>query len=67
MGLLSNTAVLLQKEIQAEYRSHELLTTATVFILIVIVLFSLRLIRQARNRGNSDRACCGWLSCFPRR
>jgi len=38
--LFSNTAVLLQKELQAEFRSHELLTTASVFILIVIVLFS---------------------------
>ena len=40
MRLFSNTAVLLQKELQAEFRSHELLTTASVFILIVIVLFS---------------------------
>jgi|SRR6266850_1433335 heme exporter protein B len=40
MPLLSNTAVLLRKELQSEYRSHELLTTASVFILIVIVLFS---------------------------
>jgi heme exporter protein B len=38
--LLSDTAVLLQKELQAEFRSHELLTTASIFILIVIVLFS---------------------------
>jgi len=38
--LFSNAAVLLQKELQAEFRSHELLTTASVFILIVIVLFS---------------------------
>jgi len=38
--LFSNTAVLLRKELQAEFRSHELLTTASVFILIVIVLFS---------------------------
>ena len=40
MRLFSNTAVLLQKELQAEFRSHELLTTASVFILIIIVLFS---------------------------
>src|SRR6266403_30264 len=40
MSLLSNMAVLLRKELQSEYRSHELLTTASVFILIVIVLFS---------------------------
>jgi heme exporter protein B len=40
LPLLSNTAVLLRKELQSEYRSHELLTTASVFILIVIVLFS---------------------------
>jgi len=38
--LFSNTAVLLQKELRAEFRSHELLMTASVFILIVIVLFS---------------------------
>ena len=40
MKLLSDTAVLLQKEIQAEFRSRELLGTASIFILIVIVLFS---------------------------
>src|ERR1700719_3070071 len=40
MSLLSNTAVLLGKEIRTEYRSRELLTTTFVFILIVIVLFS---------------------------
>jgi len=40
LRLFSNTAVLLQKELQAEFRSHELLTTTGVFILIVIVLFS---------------------------
>ena len=40
MKLLSDTTVLLQKELQAEFRSHELLTTASIFILIVIVLFS---------------------------
>jgi len=40
MGLLSNTAVLLGKELRTEFRSRELLTTTVVFILIVIVLFS---------------------------
>jgi|SRR6267154_1122062 len=40
MKLLSNTAVLLRKEVHAEFRSHELLTTTSVFMLIVIVLFS---------------------------
>ena len=40
MRLFSDTAILLQKELQAEFRSHELLTTASVFILVVIVLFS---------------------------
>src|ERR1700681_4663555 len=40
MALLSNTAVLLDKELRTEFRSRELLTTTTVFVLIVIVLFS---------------------------
>lgn len=40
MSLLSNTAVLLGKELRTEFRSRELLTTTGVFILIVLVLFS---------------------------
>lgn len=40
MGLLSNTAVLLGKELRTEFRSRELLTTTVVFILIVVALFS---------------------------
>lgn len=40
MRLLSNTATLVAKEIQTEFRSRELLTTTIVFVLIVIVLFS---------------------------
>jgi len=40
MALLSNTAVLLGKELRTEFRSRELLTTTVIFILIVIVLFS---------------------------
>jgi heme exporter protein B len=40
MALLSNTAVLLGKELRTEFRSRELLTTTAVFVLIVIVLFS---------------------------
>jgi heme exporter protein B len=40
MSLLSNTAVLLGKELRTEFRSRELLTTTFVFILTVIVLFS---------------------------
>jgi heme exporter protein B len=40
MTLLSNTAVLLGKELRTEFRSRELLTTTVVFILMVVVLFS---------------------------
>jgi len=40
MALLSNTATLLGKELRTEFRSRELLTTTSVFILIVLVLFS---------------------------
>src|SRR3979409_1840248 len=40
MSLLSNTTLLLGKELRTEVRSRELLTTTVVFILIVIVLFS---------------------------
>ena len=40
MALLSNTAVLLGKELRTEFRSRELLTTTTAFVLVVIVLFS---------------------------
>ncbi|MGA2096812.1 MAG: heme exporter protein CcmB [Candidatus Acidiferrum sp.] len=40
MSLLSNTAVLLGKELRTEFRSRELLTTTFIFILTIIVLFS---------------------------
>lgn len=40
MGLVSNTAALLGKELRTEFRSRELLTTTGVFILVVVVLFS---------------------------
>ncbi len=40
MGLLSNSATLLGKELRTEFRSRELLTTTIVFILMVVVLFS---------------------------
>jgi len=53
MALLSNTAVLLGKELRTEFRSRELLTTTIVFILIVIVLFSLPLTPRQTNRGGS--------------
>jgi heme exporter protein B len=43
MSLLSNTSVLLGKELRTEFRSRELLTTTIVFVLIVIVLFSFNL------------------------
>src|SRR5271169_4749514 len=41
MSLLPNAAVLLGKELRTEFRSRELLTTTFVFILTIIVLFSL--------------------------
>src|SRR5438034_1658355 len=40
MGLLSNAAVLLGKEVRTEFRSRELLSTTIVFVLIVVVVFS---------------------------
>jgi heme exporter protein B len=40
MATLSNTAVLLGKEVRTEFRSRELLTTTVVFIVMVVVLFS---------------------------
>src|SRR3974390_1253843 len=40
MGLLSSTGTLLGKELLTEFRSRELLTTAVVFILVVLILFS---------------------------
>ena len=40
MALLTNTTTLLGKELRTEFRSRELLTTTSVFILIVLVLFS---------------------------
>jgi heme exporter protein B len=40
MALLSNTTVLLGKELRTEFRSRELLTTTVVFILTIVVLFS---------------------------
>lgn len=41
MPLLSNTGVLLTKELRTEYRSRELLTTTVVFILLIFMLFSI--------------------------
>src|ERR1700680_3793330 len=40
MSLVSNTTVLLGKDLRTEFRSRELLSTTVVFILIVMVLFS---------------------------
>src|SRR2546421_951511 len=40
MSVLSNSAILLGKELRTEFRSRELLTTTVVFILMVVVLFS---------------------------
>src|SRR5213596_3366306 len=40
MALLQNAGVLLEKELRAELRSRELVTTTVVFILMVVVLFS---------------------------
>jgi heme exporter protein B len=40
MATLSNTAVLLGKEVRTEFRSRELLITTVVFIVMVVVLFS---------------------------
>jgi heme exporter protein B len=55
MSLLSNTTVLLGKELRTEFRSRELLTTTIVFILIVLVLFSFTfdpLSEEARRFGS---------------
>src|SRR5947199_4749691 len=40
MGVLSNAAALLGKEVRTEFRSRELLSTTIVFVLIVVMLFS---------------------------
>jgi heme exporter protein B len=40
MGMLSNAAALLGKEVRTEFRSRELLSTTIVFVLIVVVVFS---------------------------
>src|ERR1700748_2030973 len=55
MSLLSNTTILLGKELRTEFRSRELLTTTVVFILIVLVLFSFTfdpLSEEARRFGS---------------
>ena len=55
MSLLSNSAILLGKELRTEFRSRELLTTTIVFILIVLVLFSFTfdpLSEEARRFGS---------------
>jgi heme exporter protein B len=40
VSLLSNTTVLLGKELRTEFRSRELLTTTVIFVVMIIVLFS---------------------------
>src|ERR1700751_2434232 len=55
MSLLSNTTILLGKELRTEFRSRELLTTTIVFIIIVLVLFSFTfdpLSEEARRFGS---------------
>jgi heme exporter protein B len=55
MSLLSNTTILLGKELRTEFRSRELLTTTIVFVLIVLVLFSFTfdpLSEEARRFGS---------------
>jgi heme exporter protein B len=55
MSLLSNTTILLGKELRTEFRSRELLATTIVFILIVLVLFSFTfdpLSEEARRFGS---------------
>ena len=55
MSLLSNSTILLGKELRTEFRSRELLTTTIVFILIVLVLFSFTfdpLSEEARRFGS---------------
>src|ERR1700751_249269 len=55
MSLLSNTTILLGKELRTEFRSRELLTTTIVFILILLVLFSFTfdpLSEEARRFGS---------------
>jgi heme exporter protein B len=41
MALLSNTTVLLGKELRTEFRSRELLSTTVVFVLLIFALFSI--------------------------
>src|SRR6266446_5377343 len=43
MSLLSNTSVLLGKELRTEFRSRELLTTTVIFVLMILLLFSFTL------------------------
>ena len=61
MALLSNTAVLLGKELRTEFRSRELLATTGVFILTIVILFSFTF--QAAG-GESRRLAPGllWLA-----
>jgi ABC-type transport system involved in multi-copper enzyme maturation permease subunit len=63
MSLLSNTAVLLGKELRTEFRSRELLTTTAVFILVVLIMFSFAINPTAEE----SRAFCGWRFCSPLR
>lgn len=61
MATLSNTTVLLSKEVRTELRSRELLITTVVFILTVVVLFSFTF---DPNSGESRRFGPGllWLA-----
>ena len=40
MALARPTGILLEKELRAEFRTRELLTSTLVFVLMVLVLFS---------------------------
>ena len=67
MALLSNTAVLLGKELRTEFRSRELLPTTVVFIFIVIALFSITFHPTTSESQRLGQDCSGWPFFLPLR
>jgi hypothetical protein len=65
MSLLSNTSVLLGKELRTEFRSRELLTTTCVFIVIVLVLFSFTVNPGPKKLANLPPVFSGWPFFLP--
>ena len=52
-------AIIVAKEVRAEFRARELLNTTLIFAFVVVVIFSFAFDPTTRNPAGSARACSG--------